>query len=185
MDILLGKHPVESASVAKRMSWAAERKTTREEDRAYCLMGLFSVNMPMLYGEGGAKAFLKLQEEIMRNSDDHSLSAWIDPKLSDISPHGLLADSPDAFAYREAESIIAYSPWGEQSPYALTNRGLDIQLYLTPFTSEHGEEAGYAAALDCPHPKFSERVFGDPSEEAGPGTESVCPRGLRPVLRST
>jgi hypothetical protein len=49
-----------SASVAKRLSWAAGRKTTRPEDIAYCLMGLFSVNMPMLYGEGD-RAFIRLQ----------------------------------------------------------------------------------------------------------------------------
>ncbi|KAE8365217.1 HET-domain-containing protein [Aspergillus caelatus] len=53
-------------SIAQRMSWAARRQTTRPEDMAYCLMGIFSVNMPMLYGEGGGKAFLRLQEEIMK-----------------------------------------------------------------------------------------------------------------------
>ncbi|KIN92723.1 hypothetical protein M404DRAFT_1009409, partial [Pisolithus tinctorius Marx 270] len=48
MDGLAGKR----LSVARIMSWAADRKTTRVEDRAYSLMGLFGVNMPMLYGEG-------------------------------------------------------------------------------------------------------------------------------------
>ena len=38
--------------VAQIMSWAAHRTTTRVEDRAYSLMGLLDVNMPMLYGEG-------------------------------------------------------------------------------------------------------------------------------------
>jgi Heterokaryon incompatibility protein (HET) len=60
-DILAGTQSLDSASLAKRMSWAASRKTTRSEDLAYCLMGIFSVNMPMLYGEGGEKAFLRLQ----------------------------------------------------------------------------------------------------------------------------
>ncbi|RYP71344.1 hypothetical protein DL769_004712 [Monosporascus sp. CRB-8-3] len=63
------------ASVAQRMSWASKRKTTRIEDVAYCLMGIFDVNMPLLYGEG-QKAFIRLQEEIMKYSDDHSLFAW-------------------------------------------------------------------------------------------------------------
>lgn len=49
-----------SASVAKRMSWVARRRTSRPEDIAYCLMGLFQVNMPMLYGEG-ENAFIRLQ----------------------------------------------------------------------------------------------------------------------------
>jgi hypothetical protein len=51
---------VRECSVAQRMSWASERETTRTEDMAYCLLGLFGVNMPLLYGEGN-KAFLRLQ----------------------------------------------------------------------------------------------------------------------------
>jgi len=43
---------VETVSIAKRMSWAANRQTTRVEDLAYCLLGIFNINMPMLYGEG-------------------------------------------------------------------------------------------------------------------------------------
>ncbi|KAH6714351.1 hypothetical protein BKA61DRAFT_632289 [Leptodontidium sp. MPI-SDFR-AT-0119] len=50
-------------SIAQRMSWASRRRTTREEDRAYSLLGIFGINMPMLYGEGKA-AFHGLQEEI-------------------------------------------------------------------------------------------------------------------------
>ena len=61
--------------IATRMSWAAKRETTRVEDTAYCLLGLFDVNMPLLYGEG-MKAFKRLQEEILKSSDDFSLFAW-------------------------------------------------------------------------------------------------------------
>ncbi|KAI1791122.1 hypothetical protein LXA43DRAFT_440791 [Ganoderma leucocontextum] len=64
-----------SMSVAQRMSWAAGRQTTRLEDEAYCLMGIFSINMPTLYGEG-RRAFHRLQEEIMKQSIDISLFAW-------------------------------------------------------------------------------------------------------------
>lgn len=49
----------ESSSVAQKMSWAARRETTRVEDKAYCLLGLFDINMPPLYGEG-KNAFLRL-----------------------------------------------------------------------------------------------------------------------------
>lgn len=62
-------------SIAQRMSWAAQRVTTRHEDEAYCLMGIFDVQMPTLYGEG-RRAFRRLQEEIMRKSADPSLFAW-------------------------------------------------------------------------------------------------------------
>lgn len=57
------------ASVAERMSWAANRSTTRQEDIAYCLLGLFNIQMPILYGERGG-AFLRLQEEILKTSSD-------------------------------------------------------------------------------------------------------------------
>ncbi|KAK1852522.1 het domain-containing protein [Colletotrichum chrysophilum] len=63
-----------SASIAQRMSWASNRRTTRVEDIAYCLLGIFDINMPLLYGEG-SKAFLRLQEQILMNSDDHSILA--------------------------------------------------------------------------------------------------------------
>ena len=60
---------INSASVAMKMSWASRRHTTRVEDMAYSLMGLFDVNMPLLYGEG-SKAFVRLQHEIIKQSDD-------------------------------------------------------------------------------------------------------------------
>ena len=74
-EVLSHTRAIQMTSVAKRMSWAARRETSRVEDRAYCLMGLFGVNMPMIYGEG-PKAFIRLQEEIMRESSDESLFAW-------------------------------------------------------------------------------------------------------------
>jgi len=51
-------------SVDERMSWAARRKTKREEDAAYSLLGIFDIHMPLIYGEGREKAFKRLREEI-------------------------------------------------------------------------------------------------------------------------
>jgi hypothetical protein len=75
------------------MSWAAKRKTSRLEDQAYSLLGIFDVNMPMLYGEG-LKAFTRLQEEIIKTSDDQSIFAW---DGADDGSRSLLAPSPLAF----------------------------------------------------------------------------------------
>ncbi|KAF2870379.1 heterokaryon incompatibility protein-domain-containing protein, partial [Massariosphaeria phaeospora] len=72
--VLCGVRPFQR-NVAVRMSWAARRTTTRIEDQAYCLMGLFGVNMPLLYGEGN-RAFRRLQEEIMRVREDYTLFTW-------------------------------------------------------------------------------------------------------------
>ncbi|KAG4432180.1 hypothetical protein IFR05_012347 [Cadophora sp. M221] len=60
--------------VAERMSWAASRTTTRVEDISYCLLGIFKIHMPLLYGEGN-RAFIRLQEEILRTTDDYTILA--------------------------------------------------------------------------------------------------------------
>jgi hypothetical protein len=62
-------------SVARRMSWAAHREATRDEDLAYSLLGIFNINMTMQYGEGD-KAFLRLQKEITQTTNDMSIFAW-------------------------------------------------------------------------------------------------------------
>ncbi|KAH9915470.1 heterokaryon incompatibility protein-domain-containing protein [Epithele typhae] len=80
IDVLRLQAPLSSVSVAKRMSWASSRVTTRVEDAAYCLMGIFDINMPTIYGEG-SRAFRRLQEEIMRTSPDQTLFTW-GPSLS-------------------------------------------------------------------------------------------------------
>ncbi|KAG4271737.1 hypothetical protein FPRO04_10684 [Fusarium proliferatum] len=104
-------------SIAGIMSWASMRQTTRLEDQAYSLMGLFDVNMPLIYGEG-PKAFYRLQVEIMKATNDDSLFAWSTEPLEDCgySPNegastrgfrflGLLAPSPACF--RDSHDIRA------------------------------------------------------------------------------
>ncbi|KIW18868.1 hypothetical protein PV08_03157 [Exophiala spinifera] len=59
--------PLLTFSVEERMRWAAKRNTKRKEDKAYCLLGIFSVFMPPMYGEG-ENAFIRLQGEIDRGS---------------------------------------------------------------------------------------------------------------------
>jgi len=75
LQYLLGQD-LKSASVAERMSWASLRQTTREEDRSYSLLGIFDISMPLLYGEGGTRAFLRLQEEIVKRNADQSIFMW-------------------------------------------------------------------------------------------------------------
>ncbi|KAI3328551.1 HET-domain-containing protein [Ustulina deusta] len=145
VEILMDQKPLSSASIARRMSWAAKREVSRPEDMAYCLMGVFSVSMPMLYGEGAEKAFLRLQEELMKGSDDQSLFAWASPSSPPQRRFGLLAPSPSSFLY--SHSIIPYEDWEPRSPYTMTNRGLRIDLHLTALDAMQ-----FVAALDCPSP---------------------------------
>ncbi|PIL29697.1 hypothetical protein GSI_08135 [Ganoderma sinense ZZ0214-1] len=74
-DVLTFKRSLRDVSVACKMSWAASRRTTREEDEAYCLMGIFGVSIPIMYGEG-RYAFVRLQEEVIRTIPDQSIFAW-------------------------------------------------------------------------------------------------------------
>ncbi|KAI6152675.1 hypothetical protein BKA82DRAFT_168614 [Pisolithus tinctorius] len=93
-------------SAAQIMSWAADRETTRVKDRAYSLLGLFGVHMPMVYGEGKS-AFRRLRLEIVRLSDDHSLFAW-DPEGRIRRCGSILADDPNYF--RDCDSIWSMEP---------------------------------------------------------------------------
>ncbi|KAI0430128.1 heterokaryon incompatibility protein-domain-containing protein [Xylaria sp. FL1042] len=70
--VLDGSRSIFEFSVYERLRWAAGRNTTRVEDMAYCLIGLFDVNMPLLYGEGH-KAFARLQLEILQRNYDSSV----------------------------------------------------------------------------------------------------------------
>ncbi|KAH6675738.1 heterokaryon incompatibility protein-domain-containing protein, partial [Halenospora varia] len=138
----------EMASVAQKMSWASKRETTRTEDRAYSLMGLFGVNMPPLYGEG-ENAFIRLQLEILRTSDDESIFAWRDDR--DLSG-GLLASSPGAFQHsgniKRFESVHYDKP-----PYSMTNKGLRMEFpLLTAWYFQKSALDGddtYLAPLQC------------------------------------
>jgi hypothetical protein len=121
--------PVESFGIAQRMSWASGRTTTRPEDIAYCLLGLFNVNMPLLYGEGAKKAFIRLQEEIMKDSDDQSLFAWTQPSAESTTLRGLLADSPANFA--SSGAIVPVRELKKSHPFSTTNAGLRITLPMT------------------------------------------------------
>ena len=146
-ELLNGEWTPEDYSIATRMSWASERQTTRSEDVAYCLMGLFDVNMPLLYGEG-MKAFIRLQEEIMKNSDDQSLFAWASKLPESRQLSGLLAVSPAAFQYS------ANAPYPEfQStssvPYGMTNKGLCIQLRTLDLEEMNPNLPLVIAALAC------------------------------------
>ncbi|TGJ81523.1 hypothetical protein E0Z10_g7243 [Xylaria hypoxylon] len=120
-------------SIAQRMSWASQRQTTRVEDQAYCLLGLFGVNMPLLYGEG-EQAFVRLQQEIMKESDDQTIFAWGPSDLIPLSGSklelngGILAPSPKSFA--GSGYIVRSQTDGTYGPYVATNKGLQISLPL-------------------------------------------------------
>ncbi|KAF5021350.1 hypothetical protein F66182_6618 [Fusarium sp. NRRL 66182] len=132
---------LETFSAATKMSWASVRETTRVEDQAYCLLGIFNVNMPLLYGEG-ANAFIRLQEEIIRKKADHTLFAWRSASVASTRTFsGLLSPSPRIFKGSHCRSLVAKEV---EMPYEMTNKGLHLQIRL--IEAENPDE--YYAMLD-------------------------------------
>ena len=115
---------LETASISMRMSWATDRRATRAEDIAYSLLGIFDVNMPLLYGEGKTKAFRRLQEEIMKISEDESIFAWEDAEVMDETIASVFAAGPNNF--QGTRDLIPFAPDEPVPPYTSTHRGLRI-----------------------------------------------------------
>ncbi|KAK3400346.1 heterokaryon incompatibility protein-domain-containing protein [Sordaria brevicollis] len=128
LDILLDPSKIYTIPVGKRMSWAADRQTTRIEDRAYSLLGIFDINMPLIYGEG-SKAFTRLQEEIVRRTNDVSIFAW-QSRDSSIW-RGIFANTPDEFEL--LSGLQDGLTLRDGSEFFLTNKGLRIDLELASF----------------------------------------------------
>ncbi|KIW94632.1 uncharacterized protein Z519_04608 [Cladophialophora bantiana CBS 173.52] len=72
--VLSGERRLDACSVRDRLSWASHRETTKLEDAAYCLLGIFDVHMPLIYGEG-QNASYRLQEAIKSRYKQRSESA--------------------------------------------------------------------------------------------------------------
>jgi hypothetical protein len=142
LDVLRYPQNVVSCSNGEKMSWIAGRETTHEEDIAYCLLGIFDINMPLLYGEG-RRAFARLQEEIIKQSTDLSLFAWQWPQDS-LGMEGrhpnIFADSPRLFSNwnelldngLQSESEIDEHSNPLSTIISLTNFGMLINLDLIP-----------------------------------------------------
>lgn len=124
--------------IAQKMSWAARRDTTRPEDRAYSLLGIFDANMPLIYGEGH-KAFQRLQEILVAKIDDETIFAWTEVPQTGCGP---LAPSPDNFLgcggmWRQHMSTNRPIP-------SMTCKGLAITAHLV-----HWKFGTYILPLQC------------------------------------
>jgi hypothetical protein len=119
--VIIGERPISEYSVAARMSWSAHRQTTREEDRAYSLLGIFGIALSLIYGEGHW-AFRRLQEELLRRFSDMTIFAWNPPPGSGSPFVGAFASSPDWFA--ETPDQIRPQISAEQVQFSISNRGI-------------------------------------------------------------
>ncbi len=167
VDVLAGKEswPYSNRSLGEMLSWASMRETSIQEDMAYSLLGILDVNMPPLYGEG-PKAFLRLQEELLRRYDDESIFAWeATPTDARVKPYfGLLAPSVAYFhgshRFRRSQAQTRLV----EQPITLSNKGISVQLPL--IQSDHRPDV-YYALLDC-------RIEGTNDTEVQPAIRVRC-----------
>lgn len=118
---------IQATPVCQRMSWMSTRQTTVMEDLAYCMLGIFDINMTMLYGEG-AKAFLRLQAEILQVIDDETMFLWTSTPAVDLRTSTILAPSPACFKGL-ADSPYRVNTYFSREPFRLTARGLAFEVY--------------------------------------------------------
>ncbi|KAM5536695.1 hypothetical protein V8D89_009622 [Ganoderma adspersum] len=136
-SILTFEQPLEAISVARKMSWAASRTTTREEDEAYSLMGIFGVTIPISYGEG-RYAFIRLQEEIVKHYPDQTIFAWgrdLHPSELTLAPPGHVDGISDNLLVSQAsmnrdEYLLASGPrhFKQSSTFRRLSRGAFAEL---------------------------------------------------------
>ncbi|KAK7446260.1 hypothetical protein VKT23_014465 [Stygiomarasmius scandens] len=143
---------IDEFSVAQKMSWAAYRETTRPEDQAYCLMGIFNVNMPSIYGEGAVKAFIRLQQEIIKISDDRSIFAWISEGNCESVVRGLFARSPKEFRASGQVTMSHAELTGDRSSFSFGNNGLRIHLPFVHDENSNASDSVLLASLHCKRP---------------------------------
>jgi Heterokaryon incompatibility protein (HET) len=149
-------HSLDEHVAAERMSWAARRTTTREEDMAYCLLGIFGVNMPTLYGEGN-RAFHRLQEEILKVAEDYTLLAWTVnnsgyghyPTVLATSPSDFDSTSVDKLDYTQIEQVKAEELRVKSNRFVLADvRKLDADSDIPPRLTARGFHAALPIIQD-------------------------------------
>lgn len=136
------------AGLAERMSWMGDRSTTRAEDLAYCMMGIFGVRITLYYGEGAESAFLRLQYRILEQYDDDSLFAWNNMSGGLGVHYGLLATSPSLFKGC-ATMRLKYLD-STRRPFMPSSRGLRGFPLLVPVQSNTSNGCRrYLMLLNC------------------------------------
>ncbi|KAG1860218.1 hypothetical protein DFJ58DRAFT_281196 [Suillus subalutaceus] len=119
--------------IRKKMKWASKRTTTRVEDVAYSLIGIFNVSMTTAYGEG-EWAFHRLMEIIIQRCDEWDMFAWAGPSSSHSAA---IPRSPRCYCPFDASNFPEERKDGQNrevhgdNEFMLTRQGLQIKLVVT------------------------------------------------------
>ncbi|KAG2748768.1 hypothetical protein P692DRAFT_20779992 [Suillus brevipes Sb2] len=156
-DVLASDHGcIHWKRVDERMAWAAGRKTTRVEDAAYSLMGIFHVSLQIAYGEGRDRAFCRLIEAIMQAGDPSVLNWRGEMPALHNGGSRAFPRSPSSFLGCEDQKFDFHQPL----EMTKTSLGLRIPLVILPLhlTSSSTDRL----VLQCSfYPDLSITVSGD------------------------
>jgi hypothetical protein len=122
--------PLAQFSVEERMSWAAGRFTTLKEDKVYCLLGIFKVFLPLIYGEGEAYAESRLRSEIQRRQADPSVARLQDISGTSVCKQGSHVLCETCAANNKKSLHHRWCCLQPQSWQALTNLGSTLKVRL-------------------------------------------------------
>ncbi|CCM01063.1 uncharacterized protein FIBRA_03111 [Fibroporia radiculosa] len=134
--------------VAERMTWIAKRKTTRGEDKSYCMMGIFGVSIYIAYGEGSQSAFFRLFKAILDVTNNPLLFRWIG-LATNAHPSRLIPSSAECYPpFVPTNDLI--SPF-EGEPVTLTSAGMRIELLIVPVKTRLCEDPDqqWTHQFDC------------------------------------
>lgn len=132
-DCLGNSSIVHRLPIAERMKWLSGRQTTREEDLAYCMLGILDVNIPLLYGQG-KRAFMRLQKEYLQTNNDESIFIWttFDGLEAELdggnSTSTIFAPAPACFSCVAGRNV-QLDDWFDREPLRVTAKGVDIQTW--------------------------------------------------------
>ncbi|EIW59843.1 HET-domain-containing protein [Trametes versicolor FP-101664 SS1] len=154
-DVLTFRRELGDVSVARRMWWASARKTTRIEDEAYCLMGIFGVHIATIYGEG-RRAFQRLQEEILRRTSDQTLFAWgnVLPIRTVPFQEQMVYSDDHNYSYMFAPSPEAFAASGKMIPVPM-NVAVENTVNVLGITHRALESSQDATQPKAAHPDHS------------------------------
>jgi hypothetical protein len=149
--VLADRESLFDVSLGRRLSWGARRQTSRPEDAAYSMVGICGLagQLTPRYGEGRHQAFFRLQEKILKVSDDLSILAWKRLPGDDKSPKsnsmrrqqapfsGLLAASITDFGHFATKAAWA-TPFTSDCELIPSNRGWNIRALVSATRRQPG-----------------------------------------------
>ncbi|KAI0816714.1 heterokaryon incompatibility protein-domain-containing protein [Xylaria sp. FL0064] len=138
-DLLNASASLLPYSVSEKMQWAAGRETAREEDLAYCLLGIFDIKMPLLYGEG-KRAFTRLQRKILKQTNDQSI--FVFDRHKTLNNESFFASS--ALDFKTSFRVRSFRGIGRH--IAVHQNELIIELLLCPLS---GAPRRHLGILHC------------------------------------